>query len=57
MKNDPRYFESIQRLIADLHLERRVLLLGYIPQEDLVSLYNMAESVISVSFTKVSACR
>ena len=50
VKNDPRYFESIQRLIADLHLERRVLLLGYIPQEDLVSLYNMAESVISVSF-------
>lgn len=50
VKNDQRYFESIQRLIADLHLERRVLLLGYIPQEDLVNLYNMAESVISVSF-------
>ena len=33
-----------------IYIERRVLLLGYIPQEDLVSLYNMAESVISVSF-------
>ena len=50
VKNDPFYFGHIQGLIERLNLRGRVLLLGYIPQEDLVSLYNMALAVVSVSF-------
>ena len=50
VKNDPGYFEFIQRLIQELGLERNVFILGYLPQEDLVGLYNMAEAVVSASF-------
>ena len=50
VKNDPGYFKFIQRLIEGLGLKRNVFLLGYVPQEDLAGLYNMAEAVVSVSF-------
>ncbi len=50
VQNDPHYFESIKQLIEGLNLKGRVLLLGYIPQEDLVCLYNMAQAAVSVSF-------
>src|SRR3989338_4052716 len=50
VKNDPGYFEFIKRLIEKLNLKRRIFLLGYVSQEDLAGLYNMALAVISVSF-------
>lgn len=44
------YLTSINKLIEKLNIEDRVRILGYIPQEDLISLYNMARVFISVSF-------
>jgi len=50
IKDDWGYFESMSILIEKFKLKNRVHILGYIPQDDLAGLYNMAKIVISVSF-------
>lgn len=47
---DVKYTKLIHKLIQDNRLSDKVCILGHIPQEDLVGLYNMAQAVISVSF-------
>jgi glycosyltransferase involved in cell wall biosynthesis len=49
-ENDVQYLKSIIKLIKELRLKNRVHILGYVSQEDIVGLYNMAKVVISVSF-------
>ncbi len=49
VKNDPQYFNFINKLIAELKIKERVYILDYIPQEDLAGLYNMSKIVISAS--------
>jgi len=50
INDDKGYFKSIKILIEKFKLKNRVHILVYVPQEDLVALYNMAKAVISVSF-------
>jgi glycosyltransferase involved in cell wall biosynthesis len=45
-----RMFQDDVNLIGDLGLTENVLLPGYIPHEDLVAVYNLAEAVVFPSF-------
>lgn len=47
--NDKKYLKSIVDLIKEKKLSQRAYILGYIPQEDLVGLYNMARAGVFVS--------
>ncbi len=47
---DRKYMQFIHQLLEEKKLENRVHILGYIPQEDLIGLYNMAKIVVSLSF-------
>jgi glycosyltransferase involved in cell wall biosynthesis len=47
---DRKYVQFIHQLLEEKKLKNRVRILGYIPQEDLTGLYNMAKIVVSVSF-------
>ena len=50
VKDNMRYLKSINTLMEQLRIKDRVYILGYIPQEDLLALYNMAKIFISLSF-------
>jgi glycosyltransferase involved in cell wall biosynthesis len=49
VKNDLKFLAYIRKLILELNINKRVHILGYISQQDLLGFYNLAKITVSLS--------